>query len=101
MKNLKQTNGKTTETKVYFYKGKEIVLSIYLERHYIDEQFDFGTLTIRYDNNNINFGECVYHNEDALLKVHDRMMDMVKKEFDYDEIYTHNDVCTRIVKVKE
>ena len=98
MTRLIKTNGERHTNTTFFRKDNKIILSVHLVRNYIDGKFDIGSLTIRYNDNNIYCGECMWHNENDLLKAHDDMMDMFKKEFDFDELSHETTIHTRIIK---
>ena len=106
LKNIKTSNETTQHNNVFFRKDGEIIVSLFLDRtFYYDEEtkqstFKMGELTIRYDDHNIYFGECVYHDADELLKAHDNMFAMLRDVLDFDEYTSSVVVDTKFQVIK-
>lgn len=98
---ITKSNGTTESKNVFFHKGGNVVASIYLERHFINGCFDCGTITIRYNNENIYVGECVYHNEDKLSKTFKQLLNMLIDTIDYDSYFSDCNYSEKWVRVKE
>lgn len=97
MKNTKTTNGKWEHDIHHFYKDGKIVRSIYLDREFIDNEFHMGRITIQ-TNQVISIGECMWHDEDSLLKTFDGLLEMMMGT-DWDEISREQSTTIKIIKV--
>ena len=99
MKQIKQTNGRNETTTAMFYKGNDMVAQIIMTRRFVDDKFDIGSLTINYHGNSIPIGECVYHEEDGLMKTYGSFLTMFENIIDFDEYFTQINTTYTFKKV--
>ena len=97
MKNIQTTHGQHLTISYHFRKNGKIILSLYCDKNYHDNQFDTGSFTVQNEKTSMQFGECSFHHEEELDKQFTFILEQYIYMADFDDYTKHEDKSEKFI----